>query len=265
MTEGQYNSSPYGAWEAAGGFPAAGDVGAFRQAAAPGQAGEFNQTGIPPQGLGAADSGSRQTTAKRWAARGGLVALGLLFGYGIHSQGDVTDSPQFRQLQTRSAAVEQDLNSARQELKDLRNEKSTLEQKVKAQKSNSKRVSELSTQISTLTSERDSCKSQLDNAKQASQNSQRSSAVTQTFGGSGTAGDSGASSGAGASGASGASGGSDSSGGSGYGTDRSSGGSAYYPNCKAARAAGAAPLYRGQPGYRPGLDRDNDGVACERR
>lgn len=259
MTEGQYNSSPYGAWEAAGGFPAAGDVGALRQAVAPGQAGEFNQTGVPPQGLGAADSGSRQTTAKRWAARGGLVALGLLFGYGIHSQGDVTDSPQFRQLQTRSAAVEKDLNSARQELKDLRNEKSTLEQKVKAQKSNSKRVSELSTQISTLTSERDSCKSQLDNAKQASQNSQRSSAVTQTFGGSGTAGDSGTSSGAGASGASGASGG------SGYGTDRSSGGSAYYPNCKAARAAGAAPLYRGQPGYRPGLDRDNDGVACERR
>lgn len=265
MTEGQYNSSPYGAWEAAGGFPAAGGAGAFRQAPAPGQTGEFNQAGIPPQELGAADSESRQT-AKRWAARGGLVALGLLFGYGIHSQGDVTDSPQFRQLQTRSAAVEKDLNSARQELKDLRNEKSTLEQEVEAQKSDSKRVSELSTQISTLTSERDSCKSQLDNAKQASQNSQRSSAVTQTLGGSGTAGDSGASSGgAGASGASGASGGSDSSGGSGYGTGRSSGGSAYYPNCAAARAAGAAPLYRGQPGYRPGLDRDNDGVACERR
>lgn len=254
MTEGQYNSSPYGAWEAAGGFPAAGGAGAFRQAPAPGQTGEFNQAGISPQELGAADSGSRQT-AKRWAARGGLVALGLLFGYGIHSQGDVTDSPQFRQLQTRSAAVEKDLNSARQELKDLRNEKSTLEQEVEAQKSDSKRVSELSTQVSTLTSERDSCKSQLDNAKQASQNSQRSSAVTQTLGGSGTAGDSGASSGgAGASGASGASGGSD-----------SSGGSAYYPNCAAARAAGVAPLYRGQPGYRPGLDRDNDGVACERR
>ena len=259
MTEGQYNSSPYGAWEAAGGFPAAGGAGAFRQAPAPGQTGEFNQAGISPQELGAADSGSRQT-AKRWAARGGLVALGLLFGYGIHSQGDVTDSPQFRQLQTRSAAVEKDLNSARQELKDLRNEKSTLEQEVEAQKSDSKRVSELSTQVSTLTSERDSCKSQLDNAKQASQNSQRSSAVTQTLGGSGTAGDSGASSGgAGASGASGASGG------SGYGTGRSSGGSAYYPNCAAARAAGVAPLYRGQPGYRPGLDRDNDGVACERR
>ncbi|WP_018177168.1 GmrSD restriction endonuclease domain-containing protein [Jongsikchunia kroppenstedtii] len=41
------------------------------------------------------------------------------------------------------------------------------------------------------------------------------------------------------------------------------GGSAYYPNCAAARAAGAAPLYRGDPGYRTGLDGDGDGVACE--
>jgi hypothetical protein len=37
----------------------------------------------------------------------------------------------------------------------------------------------------------------------------------------------------------------------------------YYANCDAVRAAGAAPLYVGQPGYRPGLDRDHDGVACE--
>ncbi|MCV7245494.1 excalibur calcium-binding domain-containing protein [Mycobacterium mantenii] len=42
-----------------------------------------------------------------------------------------------------------------------------------------------------------------------------------------------------------------------------SGGSAYYPNCRAACAAGVAPIYRGQPGYRSGLDRDNDGIACE--
>ncbi|MFC7847083.1 excalibur calcium-binding domain-containing protein [Arthrobacter sp. NPDC057388] len=38
---------------------------------------------------------------------------------------------------------------------------------------------------------------------------------------------------------------------------------AYYPNCAAARAAGAAPLYAGSAGYRAGLDRDADGVACE--
>ncbi len=38
---------------------------------------------------------------------------------------------------------------------------------------------------------------------------------------------------------------------------------AYYANCAAAKAAGAAPLYAGQPGYSTGLDRDRDGVACE--
>lgn len=37
----------------------------------------------------------------------------------------------------------------------------------------------------------------------------------------------------------------------------------YYANCSEVRAAGAAPLYLGEPGYRTGLDRDLDGVACE--
>ncbi len=44
----------------------------------------------------------------------------------------------------------------------------------------------------------------------------------------------------------------------------SSSSGAYYPNCAAARAAGAAPLRVGEPGYRRALDRDGDGVACER-
>ena len=37
----------------------------------------------------------------------------------------------------------------------------------------------------------------------------------------------------------------------------------YYRYCSDARAAGAAPLYRGDPGYRPALDADGDGTACE--
>ncbi|QMS55684.1 DUF1524 domain-containing protein [Glutamicibacter protophormiae] len=41
------------------------------------------------------------------------------------------------------------------------------------------------------------------------------------------------------------------------------GGDVYYSRCAEARAAGAAPLYAGSPGYRPGLDGDGDGVACE--
>lgn len=37
----------------------------------------------------------------------------------------------------------------------------------------------------------------------------------------------------------------------------------FYRNCSEARAAGAAPIYRGQPGYAEHLDRDGDGIACE--
>jgi Excalibur calcium-binding domain len=36
-----------------------------------------------------------------------------------------------------------------------------------------------------------------------------------------------------------------------------------FRNCDAARAAGAAPVRRGEPGYGPHLDRDGDGVGCE--
>ena len=38
----------------------------------------------------------------------------------------------------------------------------------------------------------------------------------------------------------------------------------YYANCTEAKAAGAAPLYQGEPGYRDKLDRDHDGIACEK-
>ncbi|QCB51792.1 DUF1524 domain-containing protein [Rhodococcus sp. PAMC28707] len=39
--------------------------------------------------------------------------------------------------------------------------------------------------------------------------------------------------------------------------------SVYYQNCSAVRAAGAAPIRAGQPGYSSKLDRDGDGIACE--
>lgn len=37
----------------------------------------------------------------------------------------------------------------------------------------------------------------------------------------------------------------------------------FYENCDAVRAAGAAPIYAGDPGYSRKLDRDGDGVGCE--
>lgn len=36
-----------------------------------------------------------------------------------------------------------------------------------------------------------------------------------------------------------------------------------FANCSAARAAGAAPVLSGDPGYGSHLDRDNDGIGCE--
>lgn len=44
---------------------------------------------------------------------------------------------------------------------------------------------------------------------------------------------------------------------------RAGSGEVYYANCTEARAAGAAPLERADPGYRSAMDRDGDGVACE--
>lgn len=56
---------------------------------------------------------------------------------------------------------------------------------------------------------------------------------------------------------SGTSGGSSTTGGS----DDSS--SVYYANCSEARAAGAAPIHCGEPGYASRLDRDGDGIGCD--
>lgn len=38
----------------------------------------------------------------------------------------------------------------------------------------------------------------------------------------------------------------------------------YCANCTAAKAAGAAPLYADSPGYGPHLDRDRDGIGCDK-
>lgn len=36
-----------------------------------------------------------------------------------------------------------------------------------------------------------------------------------------------------------------------------------YSGCNEVRAAGKAPIYAGQPGYRDTMDGDGDGIACE--
>lgn len=38
----------------------------------------------------------------------------------------------------------------------------------------------------------------------------------------------------------------------------------HYKNCDEVKEAGAAPLHEGDPGYSSKLDRDGDGIACEK-
>ncbi|MFI5778910.1 excalibur calcium-binding domain-containing protein [Nocardia sp. NPDC051570] len=45
-------------------------------------------------------------------------------------------------------------------------------------------------------------------------------------------------------------------------TQTGSAGGPVYKNCDEARAAGVAPLFRGQRGYSPHLDPDGTGMAC---
>ena len=51
--------------------------------------------------------------------------------------------------------------------------------------------------------------------------------------------------------------------GSGSGSGSRPSSSASYQNCDAVRAAGAAPIFPGDPGFQTKFDRDNDGVGCE--
>ncbi|MFV9452415.1 excalibur calcium-binding domain-containing protein [Rhodococcus sp. NM-2] len=37
-----------------------------------------------------------------------------------------------------------------------------------------------------------------------------------------------------------------------------------FASCAEAKAAGAAPIYQGEPGYSTKLDRDKDGIACDK-
>ena len=46
------------------------------------------------------------------------------------------------------------------------------------------------------------------------------------------------------------------------GATRGHGAPVFYPDCAVVFALGKAPLYSDQPGFRPELDEDHDGIAC---
>lgn len=42
-------------------------------------------------------------------------------------------------------------------------------------------------------------------------------------------------------------------------------GGVYYNNCAEVKAAGEAPLHKGDPGFRKALDTNHNGIACEEK
>lgn len=185
----------------------------------------------------------------------GGVAGGFLLGIPAGSSSvEVTKTSEYVELERQTNQLMEDVETAeskadtyRQDGEDLQKQVTTLTEKVKAQEDLQKTVDDLTSQVSSLTSERDSYQAQLTDAQAQLTEAQTQLASNQA---SSNAADTSSST-------------VYSSGGTTSGSSAESASNTYYKNCSAARAVGAAPIYAGQPGYRSGLDRDNDGVACE--
>lgn len=184
----------------------------------------------------------------------GLLTAGIIVGTSASgiADSDVTKTTEYmeveQQVETQREATklaQAEADSATRQLNDLQEQYDELTAEAQQLQDQSDKVNDLTSQVSSLTSERDSCQSQL-----ADTQSQLAEAQSAANSSGGTASETIANSPSGTS----------------TDTESNSGSTStqtYYQNCSAARAAGAAPLYSGEPGYRAGLDRDHDGVACE--
>ena len=192
-----------------------------------------------------------------------MFAFGVSAAYAESSKGNAGD----KALASRYEAAKNELSATKAENDEL---KRKLEAADGAKANAESEAGKLRSQVNALTSERNTCKSDLaaKNGSSALQPAQSQANGVPTGGSNAP---SGTSSRRASSGQSGQvqSGQSDQAGNgdSGYSAPAapSQEGSVYYHNCAEARAKGAAPIRRGEPGYQPKLDRDGDGIACERR
>ena len=182
-----------------------------------------------------------------------MFAFGVSAAYAESSKGNAGD----KALASRYEAAKNELSATKAENDEL---KRKLEAADGAKANAESEAGKLQSQINALTSERNTCKSDLaaKNGSSAVQPTQSQANGVPTGGSNAPSGTS-----SGQSGQSGQAGNGD----SGYSAPAapSQEDSVYYHNCAEARAKGVTPIYRGQPGYRPKLDRDGDGIACERR
>jgi conserved domain protein len=187
-----------------------------------------------------------------------MFAFGVSAAYAESSKGNAGD----KALASRYEAAKNELSATKAENDEL---KRKLEAADGAKANAESEAGKLQSQINALTSERNTCKSDLaaKNGSSAVQPTQSQANGVPTGGSNAPSGTSSGRASSGQSGQSGQAGNGD----SGYSAPAapSQEGSVYYHNCAEARAKGVTPIYRGQPGYRPKLDRDGDGIACERR
>jgi len=187
-----------------------------------------------------------------------MFAFGVSAAYAESSKGNAGD----KALASRYEAAKNELSATKAENDEL---KRKLEAADGAKANAESEAGKLQSQVNALTSERNTCKSDLaaKNGSSAVQPAQSQANGVPTGGSNAPSGTSSGRASSGQSGQSGQAGNGD----SGYSapTAPSQEDSVYYHNCAEARAKGVTPIYRGQPGYRPKLDRDGDGIACERR
>ena len=187
-----------------------------------------------------------------------MFAFGVSAAYAESSKGNAGD----KALASRYEAAKNELSATKAENDEL---KRKLEAADGAKANAESEAGKLRSQVNALTSERNTCKSDLaaKNGSSALKPAQSQANGVPTGGSNAPSGTSSGRASSGQSGQSGQAGNGD----SGYSAPAapSQEDSVYYHNCAEARAKGVTPIYRGQPGYRPKLDRDGDGIACERR
>jgi Excalibur calcium-binding domain len=214
---------------------------------------------LPAQPPGEQSTGRRRRWL-RWAVPLLAFLLGACVG-GVGDRTDVTSTPQYLTLQ-------EDLQVAQDEAGELNDEVTAAEGQIQAAAAAAEaRLAEQTaaiTQRSTALDQREQELAARESALRAAEVARGSSAGSASSAGSSSSGSSSSSSGSSSSSS---------------GSVASGAGSSApvvepepepeppvgtsYDNCSAARAAGAAPVLAGDPGYGRHLDRDGDGVGCE--
>ena len=190
----------------------------------------------------AEDSAGKRRKWLRWAIP--LVAFLLGIGVGAASnETDVTTTPQYQSLQA-------ELDTAQDQAGELSDEVAAGEEQVRqAAAAAQAQIEQQTAAISQRTTALDQREQELTARESALRAAEQAASSSRTSTGAGSSSSGSVSSGSGSA--------------SVVEPEPQVSASTSYANCSEARAAGAAPVRVGDPGYGRHLDRDGDGVGCE--